>query len=253
MYEIITFVSFFTEIVDWLCEGQTSLTDEKVSESDEDKVDIGFRLTSKLADATPWSNDDPDDLLELSGTSPYVIGLLMGLVTFFLPVGGINLIFNMQNQTPRIYSAFWMINNLHDFWRMFDPLQLFATIWLTIPLCTLNFLYIIQINRFFSNTASRDVALFYGILSMIAPSVISLYLLLSYGFPFVITPIPIQFFVGVILLYKFRDPDYVSPWKGHFLDWSWWTRQRYSIRDPDAKVINLTGLLMQHDADWLEG
>ena len=229
------------------------LTERKDSKSDDDKVDIGFRLPSKLAGVTPWSNDDPDDLLELYGTSPYVIGVFMVLVTFFLPVGGVNLAFNFQNQEPKIYSAFWMINNLGDFWRMFDLEQLLATIWMTIPLCTLNFLFIIQINRFFSNSASRDVALLYGILSMIAPSMLSLYVLLTFGFPFVITPIPIQFFVGVILLYKFRDPDYVSPWKGYFVDWSWWTRHRFSIRDPDSKVINLTRLLMQHDADWLEG
>jgi hypothetical protein len=230
------------------------MTEEKDSSSDGDKVgEIGFRLTSKLADATPWSTEDPEDLLELSGTSPYVIGLIMVLVTFFLPIGGINFIYNSSNMQPQIYSAFWLIDDLSDFWSIFNLGKLFSTIWMTVPLCFLNFLFIIQINRFFSNTASRDVALMYGILSMIAPSVITLYLWITYEIPYLITPIPIQFFIGTILLYKFRDPDYVSPWNGYFLDWSWWTRLRYSSHDSNAKVINLTQLLMQHDADWLEG
>lgn len=229
------------------------MTDEKDSSSDENKVDIGFRLTSKLVDATPWSVDNSDDILELSGTSPYVIGLIMMLVTFFLPIGGINFIFNTSNMQPQIYSAFWLIDDLSDFWSIFNLGKLFSTIWITVPLCLLNFIFIIQINRFFSNIASRDVALMYGILSMIVPTVITFYLWITYGIPYIITPIPIQFFIGIILLYKFRDPDYISPWKGYFLDWSWWTRLRYSSCEPNAKVINLTQLLMQHDADWLEG
>ncbi|TFG99105.1 hypothetical protein E4H12_03870 [Candidatus Thorarchaeota archaeon] len=225
---------------------------ETIPDSEED-VDTGFRFAAKLGGVMKDDKDDTDDLLELYGTSPYVIGLIMTLVTLFLPIGGINFIYNMSNLQPQLYSAFWMISNLTDLWKMFNPDQLLSTIWITIPLCTFNFLYIIQINHFFSNIASRDVALMYGILSMIAPSVITIYLYITYNFPSIIIPIPIQFFVGFILLYKFRDPDYISPWKGYFIDWSWWTRQKYSIDDPEPKVINLTKLLMQHDADWLEG
>ena len=109
-----------------------------------------------------------------------------------------------------------------------------------------------QINRFFYGKTSRDIALMYGLLSIIAPSTITLALWIYYGFAFIITPIPIQFFAGVILLYKFRDPEVISPWEGYFLDWSWWARLRHSIDDPSEKVINLTKLLKEHDADWLE-
>ena len=221
------------------------MNEEEDAESDEN-VDIGFRLTSMLSDITPWNKDDTDDLLELYGTCPYVIGIIMLLVTLLLPVGGINLIFNFQNLESKIYSPIWMINsNLQ--------VTTVSTIWITIPLCTINSLFVIHINRFFSNTASRDVIITIGILSMITPSVITIYIWITYGVSFIITPIPIQFFVGLILLYKFRDPDYVSPWKGYFLDWSWWTRYRHSINNPNANVINLTQLLLQHDADWLEG
>jgi hypothetical protein len=222
------------------------LTETEDSESDDEKVDIGFRLTSKLSDITPWSKDDINDLLELHGTCPYVIGIYMLLVTLFFPVGGINLIFNFQNLESQIYSPIYMISSSFK-------VEIASKIILTIPLCILNYLFVIQINRFFSNTASRDIVLMVGILSIIAPTVITFYLFITFEFPYVITPIPIQFCVGVIFIYKFRDPDYVSPWKGYFLDLSWWIRRRHSMHDTESKVINLTNLLMKHDADWLEG
>jgi hypothetical protein len=196
--------------------------------------------------------EDSDELLELYGTSPFTINLLMVLVTVFFPIGGVNLIYNFDQMPPLIYSALWLIHPGRTFWYIFRPIELLSTIWITVPLCTFNFLFIREINRFFSDTASRDVVLLYGILSVIAPSAISLYLWTEHILPYIITPIPIQFLVGVYLLYKFRDPDYISPWAGYFIDWSWWERQKYDINDPKAKVINLSKLLMEHDADWLE-
>ncbi|MHA2359765.1 MAG: hypothetical protein ACXAB5_05805, partial [Candidatus Thorarchaeota archaeon] len=65
-------------------------------------------------------------------------------------------------------------------------------------------------------------------------------------------PLRGHFIVGFLLLYKFREPELISPWEGYFLDLSWWIRQLYSIHEPNQKVINLTKLLMDHDADWLE-
>ncbi len=193
-----------------------------------------------------------DDRLELYGTSPFSINLLMVLVTLFFPIGGVNLIYNFDQMPPMIYSAFWVFPGT-TFWSLFKPWELLSTIWITIPLCTFNFLFMYEINRFFSDTASRDIALLYGILSVIAPSAISLFLWTEHILSYIITPIPIQFLVGVYLLYKFRDPDYISPWAGYFIDWSWWERQKYDINDPEARVINLSKLLMEHDADWLEG
>lgn len=176
----------------------------------------------------------------------------MLLLTVFFPVGGINYGYNLQLIPPILYGSLWIVSGLDSFWFIFRPEQLLNTIWITVPLCTFNFLYIRQINRFFYGKTSRDIALMYGLLSMIVPSTITLALWSTYHFAFVITPIPIQFFAGVILLYKFRDPEVISPWEGYFLDWSWWVRLRHSIDDPSAEVINLTKLLKDHDADWLE-
>lgn len=198
------------------------------------------------------SEDNPDEELELFGTSPREIGLIMLLLTVIFPVGGINYAYNWQLIPPILYSSVWIASGLDSFWFIFRPEQLLTTIWITVPLCIFNFLYIRQINRFFYDKTSRDIALLYGLLSIILPSTITLALWIYFNFAFVITPIPIQFFAGVILLYKFRDPEVISPWEGYFLDWSWWTRLRHSIDDSSAEVINLTKLLKEHDADWLE-
>ena len=227
------------------------MTDQNIPDSENDKEDVGFRLAIKLGGVMK-SKEDPDEDIELFGTSPREIGLIMLLLTVFFPVGGINYGYNWQLIPPILYSSLWIVSGFDSFWFIFRPEQLLATIWITVPLCTFNFLYIRQINRFFYGKTSRDIALMYGLLSMIVPTTITLALWIYYGFAFVITPIPIQFFAGVILLYKFRGPEVISPWEGYFLDWSWWTRLRHSIDDPSAEVINLTKLLKDHDADWLE-
>lgn len=230
-----------------------SLSEPIFLDPEDDIEDIGFRFAAILGGVMKDTEEDTDETLELRGTSPFVINLVMVLVTVFLPIGGVNLIYNFAQMPPMIYSALWLWHPGRDFWYLFKPWEFLTTIWITVPLCTFNFLFVREINRFFSNTASRDIVLFYGILSMIAPSAISLSLWNAQILPHIIMPIPIQFIVGVYLLYKFRDPDYISPWDGYFIDWSWWERQKYAIDDPNAKVINLTKLLMQHDADWLEG
>ncbi len=228
------------------------MTDQNIPNSEDDMEDVGFRLAIKLGGVMKRNKDDPDEDIELFGTSPRVIGLIMLLVTVFFPVGGINNGYNFQLIPQILYSSLWIASGLDSFWFIFRPEQLLSTIWITVPLCTFNFLYIRQINRFFYGKTSRDIALMFGLLSMIVPSTITLALWSYYGFGLIITPIPIQFFAGVILLYKFRDPEVISPWEGYFLDWSWWARLRHSTDDPSAEVINLTKLLKEHDADWLE-
>ncbi|MGY5873836.1 MAG: hypothetical protein RTV72_16430 [Candidatus Thorarchaeota archaeon] len=219
--------------------------------------DIGFRFAMHLGRFMTLIEEEPDEDLELYGTSPRVIVILMTLVTLFFPVGGFGLIYNFVEIQPIVYGVLFIAPPEHMLiafmYYLLRPWELISTIWMTVPLSIFNILFILQINRWFNGNTSRDIVLFYGILSMVAPSAISLALWATVNFPFVITPLPFQFFAGVALLYKFRDPDYVSPWKGDFLDWSWWTRQRHTMDDPNPTVINLTKLLLEHDADWLEG
>ncbi|MHA1949904.1 MAG: hypothetical protein ACXAAO_13745 [Candidatus Thorarchaeota archaeon] len=231
------------------------MTDASSLESEED-VELGFRLASKLGGLLATKEYDLDDELELYGVSPREITILMILVTLLFPVGGIGFVYNWSNTPPLLYGVFWVttLDNVLMAWLWYlgNPIALLQIIWMTVPLCTFNLLYIRQINRFFYGKTSRDIALFYGLLSVLVPSAISAALWTESVLPFVITPLPFQFVVGIILLYKYRDPELISPWEGYFLDLSWWTRQLYSIHEPNQKVINLTKLLMDHDADWLE-
>jgi len=229
-----------------------TLQNENVRESKE-KGSLEYRVVSLIGNFMKNYKTYPEEDEELYGTSPQVIGILMILVTLFLPVGIINLVQGVQMIPGYIYSGFWLLGGEYNSYFVFRPEQLFPALWITIPLCGFNLLFIRQVNRFFQGKTSRDIALTLGIASMILPSVITVALWATYDFPFLITPIPIQFFTGLILLYKYREPEVISPWKGFYLDWSWWVRLRHSIHDPDPKVINLTNMLREHDAEWLEG
>lgn len=230
-----------------------ALRDQNVPTSKKDKGNWEFRLVSfigNLGQKTEESEKDP----ELHGVSPREIGVIMIVITVFLPVGQVNLGYSWQIIPTFLYSGLWLLGLFQDgFWYLANPSALFVSFWITIPLCGFNFLFIRQMNRFFQGETSRDIVLMYGILSMIVPTIVTLALWVSIQFPYVITPIPIQFVIGVILLYKFREPEVISPWRGYHLDWSWWTRQRHSIHDPNPEVINLTKMLRDHDAVWLEG
>ncbi|MFW9843873.1 MAG: hypothetical protein ACFFEV_04800 [Candidatus Thorarchaeota archaeon] len=232
------------------------MTSEMDSDLDARQLDIGFRLTGKLGSIQGYKDDDPEDDPEIYGTSPRVIMILLALVTLFIPVGATGLTYNYTNMQPLVYGVIWWSPIDKIFVRFMyyivHPWELLSTIWLTIPLCAFNFLFIYQVNRWFFGKTSRDIVLFYGLLSIVVPSGISVALWATSVLPIIITPLPFQFVVGMILLYRFRDPDHISPWRGYTLDWSWWIRLRHSIHDPNPEVINLTNLLIQHDADWLE-
>ena len=217
-----------------------------------DKGSLEYRVVALIGNFMKNYKQNPEEEEELYGTSPRVIGLLMILVTVIFPVGFINVAQGTVLVPSYIYSGLWFIDSSRGLWYIFDFSELFSKLWLTIPLCIFNFLFIRQVNRFFQGETSRDIVLMLGLTSMLLPSAITVALWATNNFQFVISPIPIQFFVGLILLYKFREPELISPWKGFYLDWSWWTRLRYSIHDPDPEVINLTSMLREHDADWLE-
>jgi hypothetical protein len=219
---------------------------------EKEKVSLEQRVVSLIGNFMKNYKLNPEEEEELYGTSTRVIGIFMILVTVFFPVGIINVFSGPVLVPTFIYSGLWMIRGLPDLWILFNPFSLLGLIWLTIPLCGFNFLFIRQVNRFFQGETSRDIVLMFGLLSVLLPSVITITLWVSYGLQFIITPIPIQFFIGLLLLYKFREPEVISPWKGFYLDWSWWTRLRHSVKDPEPEVINLTKLLSEHDADWLE-
>jgi len=126
-----------------------------------------------------------------------------------------------------VYSIFWIILFRFPFAILFDISMLFF-LWLIVPLYIFSILYIRQIARFFYGKSSRDSALMCGLISLIFPTLIGLGTSILLGFSYsaylYIYPIPIQFIVGLVFLYRFREPENVSAWSGQFIDWSWWIR-----------------------------
>jgi len=234
------------------------LHNENIRES-KDKGSLEDRVVVVIGNFMKNYKANPDEEEELYGTSPRVIYLLMLLVTLLFPVGFINTMQNYQLVPTHVYSGLWLeplsspLALLTGFLLIMNPLGHIPDMFITVPLSAFNFLFIRQVNRFFQGETSRDIVLMLGLSSMLLPSAMTLALWSTYTFQYVVSPIPIQFFFGLVLLYKFREPEVLSPWKGFIIDWSWWTRLRFSVNDPDPEVINLTQMLMEHDADWLEG
>lgn len=203
------------------------------------------------------SEDIPSEM-ELYGVSPGTIAVIMIVVTIFLPLGGVNLVNPIQSMSggmpPFIYSVLWgiFIGNISSLLYIFNPIYYLSTIWFTVPLCLFNILYVRQILRYFMGLSSRDSAIMVGLLSLIVPTIMSLYITQA-GFPFgLIIPIPIQFVIGLIFLYKFREPELIAPWSGIYIDWSWWRSERRRGKDESSKIPLFSQLLVDHEADWLE-
>jgi hypothetical protein len=165
--------------------------------------------------------EEAESALELEGIGPRVIGIFMILITL-APLGTILI----GPQDRLIYSIFWIIL-VHSSKVLFDP-SLLALLWIICPLYIFSILYIRQIVRFYYGKSSRDSALMCGLLSAIFPSLVGLGVSILLGFSYseylYIIPVPIQFVVGLYFIYRFREPEVVSPWSGQFIDWSWWKR-----------------------------
>ena len=198
-----------------------------------------------------------DSEMELYGVSPNAIAIVMALVTLVLPVGGLNLIhIGMTGGSSFIYSALWVIfpsQGLNSLWLLMNPLFWISAVWATMPLCLLNLLYVRQLWRHYMGYSTKGSVLMVGLLSLIVPTAISIYITFG-GLPLgVITPVPIQFVCGLVFLHRFREPELVSPWAGIYLDLSWWASEIMTEPQTPARLPSLSKLLEDHEADWLEG
>lgn len=199
---------------------------------------------------------------ELYGISPRAIAVVMFFVTVFLPVGGLNLVdYNLVNyeaseMPPFLYSISWILRldqGLPGFWSLFNPLFLASAIWFTLPLSLLNILYVRQIFRYFAGLSSQGSAVMVGLLSLLVPTIVSVYITqagLSFG---LIIPIPIQFVIGLVFLHRFREPELTAPWSGIYIDWCWWKSELRRDNYRTTKAPSLSRQLADHEADWLEG
>ena len=209
--------------------------------------------------------EDPD--LELLGTPPGVIAFFMILITLIVPLGVIPsnvfmLLFGgmMMGAIPNytIYSILWVIVPGVPIQLTFNPLFMMANIWFTIPLTIFNIAYIWKMIRYYRGKCTRYSVFWVGLLSITIPTVLALVLtgfVSPSGGYAMIGPIPIQFIVGLIFLYKYPGPEMTSPWRYDLHERKWWVPKRpdwWARMFPDKKEDDENELEPESETEWLE-
>ncbi|MBN2230495.1 MAG: hypothetical protein JW779_12985 [Candidatus Thorarchaeota archaeon] len=198
-------------------------------------------------------SEDTDSETELYGTSPWVIGELMIIISLITPLGFIPGSYDITTSGISLYSNFMVysliwVYSMDIFSGYFIAIHP-AVLYLTLPLSIFNILYIRQIVRYYKGKSSRYSAVMAGVLSLIVPTFFSLVIsfvsapLQNITF---IVPIPIQFIAGLIFLHKIPGPELISPWPGIFKDYSWWIPKRpewwdryFSSKSEDEESLSL--------------
>ena len=174
---------------------------------------------------------------ELYGVSPGIIRMIMIIVTVFSPLGFIPMnygMFGVFNMLPGIYGLFWIIVNPFSY----------------LPLCLFNILYVRQLVRYYQAKSSRDSVHLIGLLSIMLPTVIILYVSGMLGSFAILYPIPLQFLIGLVIMRRIEGPEVISPWSGMRLDLSWWKRRRPKRKDDWDPFEEKTKASVKDD--WLE-
>ena len=182
-------------------------------------------------------DEDPD--LELYGVSPGVIAFFMIFITLVVPLGilpanAFVVFFGPElmgfGSSYMIYSVTWMFApELFYFPIAFLPFFFLFNIWFTLPLTIFNIAYIWKIIRYYRGKCTRYSVIWVGLLSITVPTVLTIVWTgyASGGGVFgILGPIPIQFIVGLIFLYKIPGPEMTSPWRYDLSERSWWVKKR---------------------------
>ncbi|MFW9787944.1 MAG: hypothetical protein ACFFE2_05250 [Candidatus Thorarchaeota archaeon] len=180
------------------------------------------------------TKDEYSSEMEMYGVSPRVIAIIMFLITMIAPQGYVphNLsippVFYLE---PMIYSFLWKISlqPLHSTLPFcgWSTMDLFALL----PLTVLNWVFALWVVRYYQARSSRYNTIMLGVIANLLP----LFLIYYYSAPFpeyhIIYPIPIQFILGLIILWRIEGPEVISPWSGMRLDLSWWKWRRSKPKD----------------------
>lgn len=148
----------------------------------------------------------------------------MGLVTFVVPFGIIptNIATNESGVAftePILFGLLWVYAPYLT-GSPFLTLDLYFT-WMTIPLSLFNLFYFIETVRYYQGKCTRYRAVSVGVLSIVLPTILSI---ATTGIltPFVIFmfvgPLPIQFVVGLIIMYRIPGPELPSAFSNEIED-----------------------------------
>lgn len=175
--------------------------------------------------------------MELYGVSPGVIRLIMIIVTLFTPLGFIP-------EFTGMLGPYYLVIGIYGlFWILFNP-------FVYLPLCLLNILYAHRLVRYYQGRSSRDSVHLLGLLSIILPTAIILYVSGMFGSFVILYPIPLQFIIGLVIMHRIEGPEVISPWSGMRLDLSWW-KWRQSKRKDDWAPFKKEKSTSEKK-DWLE-
>jgi hypothetical protein len=174
------------------------------------------------------SKDQFSTEMELYGVSPGVVAFFMILITATVPLGFIpesSILFPSM-----IYGLLWVYTLNLPFGAPFGnlPIIILDPIWIyiTLPLTILNVVYAIWVVRYYKAKTSRYNVAMVGLVSIILPPLLIIYFSGMLGGFELIYPIPIQFILGLIILWRVEGPEVISPWSGMRLDLSWWKRRK---------------------------
>jgi hypothetical protein len=154
--------------------------------------------------------DTGDSNRELIGVSPSLIAEIMGIITLIVPFAIIPTsapsIFGIIYSQPFIYGLFWVYTPISI---IQYSIYTFDLTWLTVPLSTLNLVYLVQVVRYYQGKISRSEAIWTGIFSLVFPTILFLLaaeILNPFGIFGLIIPVPIQFIAGLTLMYRVPGP-----------------------------------------------
>jgi len=199
------------------------------------------------------SDDEYSTEMELYGVSPRIIAMMMFFTTLLAPLGYIpEFIGNMFyfHIYPKVYSTTWQVL-FSTFYRerILITWVFFQDFLLMIALLTPPWIYAYWIVRYYQGKSSKYWAATIGLVSILIPLFASLYWTVLSGQLDIIYPIPLQFVIGLIILWRIEGPEIISPWSGVRLDFSWW-RWKRSKRGKQVVIVEEEKQHVEKE-DWL--
>jgi hypothetical protein len=199
------------------------------------------------------NDDEYSTEMELYGVSPRLIAVIMFLTMLIVPLGYIpefiGHIFYFHYEI-QLYSFFWHVEPSSYFgFRIY--LTNIQELLIMLPLTIMHWIFAYWVVRHYQGKSSKLMAALLGLASIIIPLVSSFYWSLSTMQLDIIYPIPIQFIIGLIILWRIEGPEIISPWSGVRLDFSWWKWKRAKI--PKKTIIDEDEKEMVEKEEWLEG
>ncbi len=183
------------------------------------------------------------------GVSPCIIGFLMGIVTLLSPFASYHTEFFSFGIfiLPGLYAPIWIwFYSWPPGLYVLNPTFTFGSLVLAIP----NLFFLAWIIRYYQGKTTRYNAISVGAVSVVFPLIVALSTLNLELLTVFNGPVPIQFIIGLIVLYRIEGPELRTPWEGQLQRQNWWERPRHKYPSPEPDSTSEEEL--EDEDDWLE-